>query len=106
MFDALQKVQAAINRLKKERQSSPEGERPGYAAVRGATAVPLERLEPSSLFVLPEPSPRRPAANVRWIRYSVDPLDLDAVAAELGVTAAADVGRGTFEHYLRTQVPR
>lgn len=106
MFDALQKTQAAMNRIKKERQSSPEGDRPGYAAVQEASVVPLEQLEPSARFVLPDPAPKRPAANVKWIRYSVDPQDFDAVAAELGVSAAVDVGRGTFEYYLHTQVPR
>jgi hypothetical protein len=106
MFDALQKTQAAMNRIKQERQSSPEGERPGYDAVREAPAVPLRKLAQSARFVLPDPAPRRPAANVKWIRYSVDPEDFDAVASELGVTAALDVGRGTFDYYLQTQVPK
>lgn len=106
MFDALQKTQAAMNRIKSERQSNPEGERPGYDAVQTAPPVPLRSLQPSSHFILPDPAPRRPRSNVRWIRYSVDPDDFDAVAVELGVTAAVDVGRRTFEYYLRTQVPK
>jgi hypothetical protein len=106
MFDALQKTQAVMNRVKKERQSNPEGERPAFDAVRAAAAVPLSRLSPSERFVVPPPAPRTPASNVKWIRYSVSPDDFAQVAAELGVTAAVDVGRGTFGHYLETQVPR
>jgi hypothetical protein len=104
MFDALAKVQAAMNRIKKERQSSPEGSRPAVDAARAAQATPLSSITWSSKFTLPEPAPRSPAANVKWIRYSVDPDEFRAVAEELGSSAAADVGRGTFAYYLRTQV--
>ena len=106
MFDALAKSQAAMNRIKKERQSSPEGERPAFDAVRTARPMPLESLETSTRFALPEPLPRRPASNVKWIRYSVDPADFKLVSEELGTTAAVEVGRETFSYYLRTQVPR
>ena len=106
MFDALTKTQAAINRIKKERQSSPEDSRPAFDAVQTASATPLENLSASSRFVLPPEATKTPTNTVKWIRYSVDPDEFDLVARELGVTAAVDVGRGTFEHYFRTQVPR
>jgi hypothetical protein len=105
MFDALQKTQAALNRMKKERQGNPENERPAVEAVRTAELALLANFEESAHLVLPDPAPDRPASNVKWIRYSVDPEDFTAVADELGVEAAVDVGRGTFEHYLQTQVP-
>ena len=94
-----------MNRIKKERQSSPEGERPAFDAVSIAEAVPLANLTPSAVFEMPPPAANRPSSNVKWIRYSVDPEDFDAVAAELDVTAAVDVGRGTFEYYFKMQVP-
>jgi Histidine kinase-, DNA gyrase B-, and HSP90-like ATPase len=106
MFDALTKSQAAMNRIKKERQSNPDGERPAFDAVQSAQPARVEGLAWSTKFVLPEAPPPRSGSNVKWIRYSVDPQDFDSVAAELGVTAAVDVGRSTFEHYLRTQVPK
>jgi hypothetical protein len=106
MFDALTKAQAAINRIKKERQSNAEDQRPAFTAVQTASPVAVANLTESSRFVLPPEAPRTPASNVKWIRYSVDPEAFVLVADELGVTAAVDVGRGTFEHYLRTQVPR
>jgi hypothetical protein len=106
MFDALQKTQGAINRLKKETQSNPEEERPGVDALRAAAPVALERLDPSPRFVLPDPAPRTATAKIKWVHYAVDPEDLAAVAAELGVSSAVDVGRGTFQFYLDTQVPK
>lgn len=104
MFDALAKSQAAMNRIKKERQSSPEGDRPAFDAVRSAQAASLANVPWSTRFVLPAAAAKSPAADVRWIRYSVDPEAFRAVAAELGTTAAADVGRETFAYYLKTQV--
>jgi len=105
MFDALAKAQAAMNRIKTERQSSPEGARPAFDAVSSAQATPLASVTWSSKFVLPPPAPNTPASNIKWIRYTVDPDDFKAVATELGVTSAADVGRETFEYYYANQVP-
>lgn len=105
MFDALTKTQAAINRVKKERQSNAEGARPAFDAVKTASARPLAALNWSSTITLPKPAPRRQQSDVRWIRYSVDPEQFAAVAGELGVTAPLDVGRGTFDFYLEHQVP-
>lgn len=103
MIESLGRAQAAMNRIKTERQRSPEGERPAFDAVRTAEATPLQALNPSAKFVLPEPAPKRPVSDVKWIRYSVAPRDFHAVAETLGVTAAVDVGRETFNYFLEEQ---
>jgi Histidine kinase-, DNA gyrase B-, and HSP90-like ATPase len=104
MFHALQKVQSVMNRLKKETQTGREDLRPGVDALHAARPVPLEQLRESAAFVLPDPALRSQRATEKWIRYTVDPDDFQKVATDLGVSAAADVGRHTFRHYLDTQV--
>ncbi len=105
MYDALQKVSVVINRLKTERQQRPPEERPAVTAMHSAARVPLADLRTSSIVKVPPPPPRPVvASNVRWIRYSVDNSDYTKVATELGVSNSGDVGRGTFQFYLQTQV--
>jgi hypothetical protein len=105
MFDALQKVQVVINRLKTERQQRPPEERPAVTAMHSAVRVPLADLRTSPIVKVPPPPPRPVvASSVTWIRYSVDNSDYAKVAAELGASTSGDVGRGTFQFYLQTQV--
>jgi hypothetical protein len=103
MFDALQKTQAVINRLKGERQQRAPEERSAVTAMQSARLVPLDDLPPSTRFRVPPPAPRAPS-SIQWIRYSVEREDFDRVAAELGTDAPADVDRETFQFYLDTQV--
>lgn len=54
---------------------------------------------------VPRPPTTRATVTIRQISYSVDKSDFDRVAATLDVGPAAEVGRRTFDHFLRTQVP-
>jgi hypothetical protein len=103
MFDALQKAVAVMNRLKRERQQRPEGERPAVAAMAAARPAPLNDLPESRTFVLPKAPPAAPT-KTRWIRYTVDRDDFEAVAAEIGTDSAPDVGKETFRFYYDAHV--
>jgi len=103
METALKRVQAVINRLKKERQDREPEERPLEAAVRAATEIPLDELPESETMRVP-PLPPPVQGNRRRIAYLVNRGDFDRVAETLGVDSAPDVGRETFNYYLRTQV--
>lgn len=102
MFDALQKSQSVMNRLKKELGASSD-DKPAVEAMTAAQPVALAAIEPSQRFVVPPAAARTPSA-VRNISYTVDKGDFDLVAEELGATSAAEVGRQTFEFFLQTQV--
>ena len=102
MFDALQKSQSVMNRLKKELGASSDS-KPAVAAMIAAQPVGLAVIAPSERFVIPPPAPRTPSTT-RNISYAVDKDDFDLVADELGATSAAEVGRQTFEFFLQTQV--
>src|SRR6185503_2864155 len=71
MFDALQKVQALINRLKKERRQADEAQRPAVAALDAAHPVSLTEIQSSVAFRVPD-EPPEPPATAQWIRYQVD----------------------------------
>jgi hypothetical protein len=103
MFDALQKVQGVINRLKKERRQKDEGARPAVEALDGAKPKSLFEVPLSTSFVVPDPAPD-PPPTAQWIRYQVDLDDFDSVAESVGSETPADVGRTTFEWYLENQV--
>jgi hypothetical protein len=103
MFDALQKVQAVINRLKKERRQKNEGGRPAVEALEEAEPTSLREIPESSSFVVPDPAPD-PPPTAKWIRYQVDLEDFDSVAETVGSDSPAEVGRTTFEWYLEYQV--
>lgn len=103
MFDALQKVQAIINRLKKERRQSGGTARPAVEALDGAKPVALTEVPVSQSFVVPKPAPD-PPPTAKWIRYQVDLDDFEEVAESVGSDAPADVGRATFDWYLEYQV--
>jgi len=101
MFDALQKVQAVINRLKIERRRDPE-DQPAISALAAARPRPLAELVPSAAFVLPPPAPS-PPPTAQWIRYQVDLPDFERVAQSVGSETPAEVGRTTFDWYLENQ---
>lgn len=103
MFDALQKVQAVINRLKKERRQSDSTARPAVQALDRAKPVSLSDVPISKSFVVPEPAPD-PPPTAKWIRYQVDVDDFEDVAESVGSDTPADVGRATFDWYLEYQV--
>lgn len=103
MFDALQKVQAVINRLKKERRQSDEDARPAVKALDDAKPVALLDVPLSASFVVPDPAPD-PPPTAQWIRYQVDLDDFENVAEVVGSDTPADVGRATFDWYLEYQV--
>lgn len=103
MFDALQKVQAVINRLKKERRQADDAERPAVKALDSAKPVSLGDVPVSKSFVVPEPAPD-PPPTAKWIRYQVDVDDFEDVAESVGSETPADVGRATFDWYLEYQV--
>jgi hypothetical protein len=103
MFDALQKVQAVINRLKKERRQSDPASRPAVIALDKAKPVTLSELPASASFRIPDPAPD-PPATAQWIRYQVDLEDFELVAETVGSDTPADVGRATFDWYLEEQV--
>jgi hypothetical protein len=103
MFDALQKVQAVINRLKKERRQSDSADRPAVKALEEAKPVTLQEVPPSPGFRVPDPAPD-PPATAQWIRYQVDVEDFDRVADSVGSTTPSEVGRTTFDWYLEDQV--
>jgi hypothetical protein len=102
MFDALQKTQAVLNRLKKELGSGNEN-KPAVVAMAAARAVPLGAVEPRSAPAMPPPAPRTPSTT-RRIAYDVDKADYDVVVAELGARSAAETGRATFDFFLQNQV--
>lgn len=102
MFDALQKVQAAINRLKAERRRDPSAQ-PAVKALDEAKPVALGDVAPSPSFRLPEPAPD-PPPTAQWIRYQVDLEDFEQVAEVVGSDTPADVGRATFDWFLQAQV--
>jgi hypothetical protein len=102
MFDALQKVQAAINRLKAERRRDPSAQ-PAVQALERAKPVALSEVAPSTSFQLPEPAPD-PPPSAQWIRYQVDLEDFERVAEVVGSEAPAEVGRATFDWFLEEQV--
>jgi len=103
MFDALQKVQAVINRLKKERRQSDATARPAVEALEEAKPVNLYDVAVSASFVVPDPAPE-PPPTAQWIRYQVDLDDFESVAESVGSDAPSDVGRTTFDWYLQYQV--
>jgi hypothetical protein len=103
MFDALQKVQAVINRLKKERRQGDADQRPAIEALDASEPKQLEDLSPSTSFVVPAPAPD-PPATAQWIRYQVDLDDFKRVAESVDASAPSDVGRATFDWYLEEQV--
>ncbi len=103
MFDALQKVQAVINRLKKERRQPDEDTRPAVEALDEARPVTLLEVPVSPSFVVPDPAPD-PPPTAQWIRYQVDLDDFEDVADAVGSDTPADVGRATFDWYLEYQV--
>jgi hypothetical protein len=102
MFDALQKVQAVINRLKTERRRDPEAQ-PAVRALEQAAPKPLPDLPPSPSFVLPAPAPD-PPPTAQWIRYQVDLDAFERVSESVGSDTPAEVGRTTFDWYLENQV--
>ncbi len=102
MFDALQKVQAVINRLKAERRRDPDAQ-PAVRALELAEPKPLPDLPHSTSFVVPPPAPD-PPQTAQWIRYQVDLVDFERVAESVGSDTPADVGRTTFDWYLDYQV--
>lgn len=102
MFDALQKVQAVINRLKTERRRDPDAQ-PAVRALERAEPRPLTDLAPSTSFVVPPPAPD-PPPTAQWIRYQVDLTDFNRVAESVGSDTPAAVGRTTFDWYLENQV--
>lgn len=106
MFAALRMGQAVLNRLKDERQTREAEDRPLLAALSAAAATELKDLPDSDRFVLP-PAPRRRRAptDVKSIQYAVGLSEFQRVAAELGTTSGSEVGRQTFQHFLRTQAP-
>lgn len=103
MIDALQKVQAVINRLKKERRQPEAIARPALVALEHARPVSLEDVAPSPTFQVPAPAPV-PPSTAKWIRYQVDLDDFEAVAKSVGSETPSDVGRTTFDWYLQYQV--
>jgi hypothetical protein len=103
MQNALRRVQSIINRLKQERRDRDPEDRPLDAAIAAATETPLRALPSSEAFVAP-PTPPAPPAPRQRVVYDVDRERFDQVAEVLGVSAPGDVGRGTFDHYFRTQV--
>ncbi|HET7455312.1 MAG TPA: ATP-binding protein [Solirubrobacterales bacterium] len=103
MFDALQKVQAVINRLKKERRQPDEDARPAISALERAEPKPLLDLPSSPSFKVPEPAPD-PPPTAQWIRYQVELGDFERVAESVGSDTPSEVGRSTFDWYLRYQV--
>lgn len=102
MFDALQKVQAAINRLKAERRREPAAQ-PAVQALDKAKPVPLSEVEPSAAFRLPDAAPD-PPPSAQWIRYQVDLDDFERVAGVIGSEVPSEVGRATFDWFLEEQV--
>ncbi len=102
MFDALQKVQAVINRLKTERRRDPDAQ-PAVRALADAQPKQLAELAQSASFVVPPPAPD-PPPTAQWIRYQVDLADFERVAESVGSDTPADVGRTTFDWYLDNQV--
>ncbi len=102
MFDALQKVQAAINRLKAERRRDPSAQ-PAVQALERAKPVVLSEVPRSTSFQLPDPAPD-PPASAQWIRYQVDLEDFERVSEVVGSNAPAEVGRATFDWFLEEQV--
>jgi hypothetical protein len=103
MFDALQKVQAVINRLKKERRQKSDGARPAVDALEQAKPALLSDISESTSFVVPAPAPE-PPPTAKWIRYQVDLEDFENVAETVGSDSPSEVGRTTFEWYLEYQV--
>ena len=102
MFDALQKVQAVINRLKKERRQQDAADQPGVKALEESNPVSLEEVSRSANFRLPDPAPD-PPATAQWIRYQVDVGDFDIVSKSVGSESPAEVGRATFDWYRDNQ---
>lgn len=103
MFDALQKVQAVINRLKKERRQADEAQRPAVTALDAARPVPLDEVPVSIAFRVPD-EPPDPPPTAQWIRYQVDLADFERAADAVGSEAPSEVGRATFDFYLEDQV--
>lgn len=103
MFDALQKVQGVINRLKKERRQPNEDARPAVRALECAEPRPLLDLPLSTSFQVPAPAPD-PPPTAQWIRYQVELGDFERVAESVGSETPSEVGRSTFDWYLKYQV--
>ena len=103
MGNALKRVQAVINLLKREVQQKPPAERTLTAAVRSSSEVPLDALPSSSVMKFPEP-PKRRASGRQTVRYTVEKERYEAVRGTLDVAKPGEVGLATFDHYYRTRV--
>ncbi|MGL5825953.1 MAG: ATP-binding protein [Nocardioides sp.] len=109
MKTALKEVQAAINRLKTDRERRQEEETEPTdldAAFASAEEVSLRDLKPSEKLVVP-PTPSRPRpskSQERRITYAVAKDAYAEVYEDLGASSAAEVGRLTFEYYVASEL--
>lgn len=111
MKRALVEVQAAINRAKNEAEGAQYDEsapKPLADALATAPEVSIFKLPVSASLRLPSPPPTpprvRPTSTEQKIQYTVSRQDFDDAREVLGVNAAAEVGRRTFEYFLDNEV--
>jgi Histidine kinase-, DNA gyrase B-, and HSP90-like ATPase len=105
MFAALQNVQAALNRLKSEASRPDEG--PITSALEAARSRYVLNLPESKAFVAPPPPPpppRTPPPRVANVNYSVGLDAMERAMDATGLRSYRDVGRYTFDYYLRNEV--
>jgi hypothetical protein len=103
MVDALREARTIMNRIKSEVQDRPPDARPVSTQLDSAHTIPLNALEPSKTIIVPPRPPQQPPSSKR-ITYAVPPDQFEDAAAVLGVTAASDVGRGTFDYFYEREV--
>ncbi len=103
MVDALRQSVKAMNRIKREVEQRPVGDRPLVRALKNAQAVRLGDL-PSSRGLDVPPTPKRISADTTTIKYAVPTAEFDKVSDRLSLGDAADVGRATFQYYVRREI--
>jgi hypothetical protein len=109
MYKALQSVAAVLNRQKAEvAQEDEQGEGPVTKALESAPELRVSQLEESvTTYTAPPPPPRRPSSpplNVS-VQYSVDRTVLRRVLVYTKLTSAAQVGKMTFDYFVRHEMP-
>jgi hypothetical protein len=103
IVDALREARTVMNRIKTEVQEQTTDERPVSEELGKATQTPLSELPTSPKMVIP-PRPKRQPPTTKGVTYKVPTAAFKEVAASLGVTSAADVGRETFDYYYSREI--
>jgi hypothetical protein len=109
MYKALLAVAAILNRQKTEvAQEEEQGTGPVTEALESATDVRVSQLDESNTYTAPPPPPRKPTTRPPnpqvSIQYSVDRTLLRRVLSYTKLTSAAQVGKTTFNYFVRHEM--